>query len=36
MDYMLLWGLAPIVVVMACYFGRRIEQSLGDGHEVES
>jgi len=27
MDYVLVWSLAPLVVVAACYFGRRIEQA---------
>jgi hypothetical protein len=36
MDYMVVWGLAPVVLLLACYFGRRIEQSLNDGQEVKS
>jgi len=27
MDFVLVWSLAPLVVIAACYFGRRIERA---------
>jgi hypothetical protein len=36
MDYWLVWSLAPLVLLLSCYLGRRMEQSVDTAHEVES
>jgi|GEM_PF-5212492 len=36
MDYLVVLGLAPVVLLTACYFGRRIEQTMAEGQEAES
>ncbi|MEX2618125.1 MAG: hypothetical protein WD767_18720 [Alphaproteobacteria bacterium] len=36
MDYWLIWSLAPLVLLLSCYLGRRREQSLDTAQEAES
>lgn len=36
MDFWLVWSLAPVVLLLSCYLGRRMEQSLDTAQEAES
>ncbi len=36
MDYLLVWSLAPVVLLLSCYLGRRMEQSPHTRQELES
>lgn len=36
MDFWLVWSLAPVVLLLSCYLGRWMEQSLDTAQEAES